>query len=282
MATYGEIRFQIARTFPGLDATVLDALIQQRYQEIIDQLPWSRMVSEATYNLQAPYATGLMTLTDGSTIVSGTGNWTNFGTRALRITGKETFYAFTASGPTGGEILPAWSGTSGPAAYTLYDYRVVLPELARHIKAVRFLSHAAPLMRTSKERLDELVPTRQDIGLPCYWFTGLDDHNRLTVDLYPLPTEAVTIGVEYVAEQMVSSTAMTLLPFVRPAALIAGVLADLYRRMERPNLQLATVEEDRFRKLVGDMVMVESQRLGARLLKVDEGYTKHERRRGYR
>ena len=42
MSTFGELRFRLSKLVPGVDLDLLDGWIMDRYQEILDVLPWSR------------------------------------------------------------------------------------------------------------------------------------------------------------------------------------------------------------------------------------------------
>jgi hypothetical protein len=68
-----------------------------------------------------------------------------------------------------------------------------------------------------------------------------------------------------------------MLPWVRPAALIAGVMADVMR-MDKAPVQAASYEE-RFRELVSEMITIAARRQGPVQMKTADWLTQHESKR---
>lgn len=75
--TLGQLKLRLLKQFPGLDLDVLEGFISDRYSEILQELPWSRLSTDAVLQTTAPYTSGTVTVTQGSsTLALADGTWT--------------------------------------------------------------------------------------------------------------------------------------------------------------------------------------------------------------
>ena len=88
--TWGQIRFEVEKAFPGVDIDLLDGWIKSVYQGILDHRNWSGLEAEANITTVAVYEVGTLAATLGSTALTGTGTtWTTaMSTRRIRIASR--------------------------------------------------------------------------------------------------------------------------------------------------------------------------------------------------
>ena len=98
MASYGSIRLRLSKLAPGVDLELLDGWIQDRYTQILDELPWKRLEAESIFQSPASYSAGTVAATQGSNAIVGTGtNWTQQMTGLMiRINNGTEFYSIAS------------------------------------------------------------------------------------------------------------------------------------------------------------------------------------------
>jgi hypothetical protein len=96
----------------------------------------------------------------------------------------------------------------------------------------------------------------------------------LQAELYPVPTEVKGFRHEGIAEQATpTATSTTILPWVRPSALISGVQADVAGFRE--NFSAAAFYEGKFESLVNDMANIAARSRGPTPMKMADRFTRH-------
>lgn len=284
MATYGEIRFRLSKMAPGTDLDILDGLIQDRYEEILDRLDWDRQMITSTLQTEAEYATGTLSATNGLTLISGSGtDWAAGHTgRMLRVAEQPQFYGFTQTSATAATLERAYEDdTVSGAAYRINRNVYTLPADVRKVVSVQSFELGTDLRRVTQAELNQIAPRRDSYGVPEYWAPYMDaltDPPVLQLELYPVPIGVA--GFRYEAftdvERPTWST-VSLLPWVRPAALIQGVLSDV-RRTEGAVAQ-ADSHERRFAELVANMATIAARRSGPVTMRASGWVREHEVRR---
>lgn len=280
--TYGQLRLVLTKSAPGVDPDLLDAWIDGRYAEILDRLQWERLKIESVLETVAPYQTGTVAVTEGSTGVTGTATvWTAGMTgRGFRVTGRNEYYEFTRTGDTTGTLDRPYEGSTDAAAgYAIFQSVYPLPADCRILEDVRSLDPPGGLGRFSRSQLDASFPNRPATGNPAIWAPYMDDTSdppRMQVELYPIPDAAKGLPITYVADQAALSagtTSATLLPWLRPAALVAGVWANILAHRE--DYVGAQFSEARFDKLVAGMALADARRKGPVRIKMADRFTRH-------
>lgn len=224
---------RLRRLLPGVDADLLDGWIADRYQRILDALAWKRRTIQTTLQTVAPYSTGTVSATAGSTTVTGSGTtWTatHTGIR-LRFTGREEWYTFTRTGATAGTLDRPFEGTTGSGlSYTLYQPLLTLPSDCRIV--------AGDLLEMQTGAPIHPEPELRDTGAtgpPQYYRAVMDSTGtppQMRLELWPAPDAVRSIRIEYTAEDTAfaqgvdSSTSASMLPWVREGCLVAGVEDD--------------------------------------------------------
>lgn len=229
MATFGEIRFRLSKLVPGVDLDLLDGWIMDRYQEILDTLPWSRLEAVVAIQSPAEYATGTLTATAGSTSITGAGTtWTTAMTgRIIRIANRPEYYGFTRVSDTTATLDRAFEGETAAGLTYQVDQNVFpLPSDARIVNGVSFHFGGRQLVKKSLGELNETAPNRTLYGEPLYWAPYMDAYTDPPVpqiELYPIPDELWTFAVQFTADAAAADAATpsaTVLPWLRPAALV--------------------------------------------------------------
>lgn len=281
MATLGEIRFRLTKAYPGIDPDLIDGWINDRYTQILDALPWQRLEVEAILQTTAPYRDGTVTVTAGSTAVTGASTvWTAaMSARSFRVDGRSEIYTFTRTGDATGTLDRAYEGDNAAgAAYSIFQRVYTLPADCRLLEDDAFSDfELGPLGRLSRKQLNDSAPGRPASGTPQVWASYMEDAStppRMQIELYPIPDEARGIPYRYTKEQAsLSSAATTLQAWLRPAPLIEGVSADCLNHLEK--YAGADRKEARFGALVNDMKRNEAANRGGQAIRAAGWMTRH-------
>lgn len=281
MATYGEIRFRLKQLCPEVALDLLDGWIQDRYAQILDRLPWQRNEVVASLQTVAEYADGTITVSQGSNIITGSGtNWTSaMDGRMLRIAAQGEFFSFAFGSTNSGTLDRPYEGASAATLpYQLNQPIVQLPANARYCLDVTNMTTGRPLLRPDGRTPD---PMRSQYGSPMVWAPFMDlqsDPPIPQIELVPCPTAVEGLLVKYMTDVTApGQTSATLLPWMRPAAIIVGVQASAAKHAKDWNG--GTVYEADFERLVSDMVRNECIRIGPTRLKMADAFTRHRARR---
>jgi len=294
--TYGEIRLRLTQLWPGVSLDLIDGWILDRYQSILDKLTWQRLQVEQVITTKDEYNTGTVAVTKGSAVLTGTDTvWAEEMTgRIIRVAVATsegiqsvgpTYYEFTWSGsdPTLGSLDRGWEDEDATGlSYRINQNIYPLPAGTRLIHDIRNPRTNLPLKRLSLAQLNELAAGRTAYGDPEHWCLYMDQNSDPPVpqvEFYPIPTRLQGLIGTLIFEEMPdgTDTAVSLLPWVRPAALIAGVQMDIARHLKEWNsLQSLTVQ---YIEYLSDMVRMEAQRIGPSKMRLEDRFTRHRRRR---
>jgi hypothetical protein len=269
--TYGEIRYRLSKLLPGVDHDLIDGWISDRYTEILDRLKWQRRKKRSVIQTTAPYETGTITLTAGSTSVTGTGTtFTSAHTgMLLRVPHRNEWYTFTYASGTTGTLDRAFEGDTGTFSYKLYKTLYALPADCRILGAVSNLQNETSITETG------FLPDATT-GTPQACRKLMDnasDPPQMQIDLYPIPDAVYSLSVEYTAEETgftAASTSTSLLPWLRPGCLVAGVEADGLNHLER--FAAADRKAARFETLLRDMIRTEAANTPPKAIRVTDKF----------
>jgi uncharacterized protein YbdZ (MbtH family) len=287
--TFGEIRFQCQKRLPGVDPDVLDSLINERYRRVLRRGDWQRLRVQAWLQTVAPYATGTLAVTQGSTALTGTDTvWTAPMTgRSIHIAGRNEFYTFTRTGDTTGTLERAYEGEDETeATYSIWKSVYALPAGLSVLHSMRALESPADLDQVSQEQLDEMDPDRSAQGTPARYAHYTDDASTPPcpqVELHPVPDAAMGIPYWYTQDPTLfaaSGTSGFLAPWLNPDVIYAGVKADV-RSLEK-DYTGERLAEEMFNTHLIEMFGAEARRLGPQRIKMAPQYTRHNRARWQR
>jgi hypothetical protein len=287
MATWGQIRFELAKG-RALDLQLLNGWINAAYRQILDHHSWKGLEGDAVLQTIAPYAAGTAAVTNGSAAVTGTGTtWTSGMTgREFRVEGRGERYTFTYVSATAGTLDRNYEGdTEAAAGYSIFKRIYNLPADAKYVKAMQNPRIGAPVLRKTRDDLNEADPSRVRSG-PARIFAPHSDSDEASppvlhrVEIYPVPDAAEGLPFSYekaVSEFTGSNTTDSPLPWVSEDAIKAGALVRIYRHVKDAAGE-ASARAD-FRDFVAGMVRVEAARVGPARLRMDPRYTAHRRQR---
>lgn len=290
--TYGEIRYRVTQQAPTLSLKLIDGWFADRYSQILDRLKWKRNESDSVLQTVAPYATGTLAIAAGGTALTLTGGtFTAAMTgRAIQIDGRSEWYEFTFVGAGSGTIDRAYEGSTVTAA--AYSVSQFVYRLAATVKLISSIANpdTGPLERMTRAELLATSGGRQQTGAPAIWAPYMDDSStppRMQIQLYPTPDAVYPLMVTSVAEAVQpAGTSTTLLPWVRPAAIVAGVLADAFAQLalggDAAYGAASVRQEGLYEKYVSDMVRTEYLERGPQPVRMASWLTRHNTARAIR
>lgn len=283
--TYGQIRLRLSQLFPGTSLEIIDGFIQDRYIDILDKLPWKRLEGETVVQVPPSVNTGTVSVAHGTQTVTGVGTtWTQATIEGLtmRINNAEEFYIPTFVDAT--HLLLDRNFEQPDVANVAYriDQNIFLaPSNARIIRAIRTFHPPRSIngdrMMTPGE-LNRMAPGRTTYGIPRYASRTWDSSTTppiLQIELYPIPSSPSSTGqllsfaIDYIydaADIDPTQTSFTMLPWVRPSAIIAGVQADLASGAEAQRL------EGKCTALVRQMSMINALQRGPQAIRLAPEY----------
>jgi hypothetical protein len=283
MSTFGQLRLRLTKAAPGLDPDLLDGFLNDRYQEVLQHLPWSGLVASGVLATVAAYDTGTVTVYQGSASVAGTGtSWSADHTgRRIRIGTDAEFYTFTYTSGTSGSLDRPYEGDSDAvdSSYRIFQNVYPLPADLDILTSVRRLD-GVYMERISSEALEIVAPGRQSYGEPTMFAPAAPDPNAPNVprvELYPIPIAGHAYQINYgrsVATISSQDTSAELLMVVRDNTIYAGVRADIQAHLK--DYAGSQVYEARFNKLLADARSSESARRPASRMKIADRYTRHQ------
>jgi hypothetical protein len=282
--TFGQLKFRLTQMFPGVSLDLIEGWANDRYAEILGELPWSRLNVESRLVTTAPYAVGTAAVTGGSAaIVLSGGTWTAAMTgRAFRVTGRSEFYAFTRVSDTTGTLDRPYEGiTAAAAGYSIFQHVYPLPADCRLLPDDAFSGALGPMTRFYHGQLNASDPSRLTTGTPTAWAMYMDDSSvppRMQVELWPAPDTAIGIPFTYLGDAApLTSTSAILQVWMQPTALVEGIVAKIKSHLkDYAGAQLAMVAA---KSALANMRTSEAQGLGPANMQLDGYYTSHRRQR---
>lgn len=280
--TYGAFRLICKKLCPGLDEEILDNWIANRYTEILGKIPWKRLESDVVISCPVSYATGTVTVVQGSATITGVGtSWsTALDGHAIRINNQPEYYQFTDTNGTSAQLDRVYQGPDASALTYRVDQNIfVLPENCRILRGLKPMHLGEkPLDRRTPAELNDISITRNKYGTPTVYAPSWDnfsDPPRMQVELYPIPDVPGpdSFRPAFVADCLLeadvldgNTTSQGLLPWVKTQALENGVLADFARKMK--DYAGAQSYESKFSTLLLDMIRQDSEQRGSRVMKL--------------
>jgi hypothetical protein len=285
MATFGDLRLQLARRFPGADLDLLDSYLVAGYNEILDRTNWQR--SEAEYVLQTTsQVQGSATVTVGSNAVVGVGTtWdATMSGRMIRFGADPEYYGFTYVDATHATLDRNYSGSSGTVGFLLNQNVYVLPSEAREVEQVAFMNCWWQAERTTLQKLNQIDPGRNTYSdIVAHWAPYMDEQTSPPtpqIELWPVPTVQRTATVLYWVDNQVSlplSASVAILAWVVPQAVVELAAEIFYRDGGKlPQAQAARTAAERY---IQDMLLRDALQTGPVQLQGDDHYSRRNQQR---
>jgi hypothetical protein len=272
--------------FPSVPLDLVEGAINDRYAEILGELPWQRQNYQAMLQTTAPYNTGTVAVTQGSAAITLTGgtwlqamNGLSFQTADPNTpSGSGSPYVFSYFSATTGTLDRPYEGaTSAASGYAISQSIYLLPSDCRLLEDNAF----APLQRFTHQSLSLSDPYRIATGRPTAWASYQDDSSTpplLQVELWPTPDTAVGIPYTYAGDAgALSATSAIVQVWIQPTALIEGAIAKLKRFLK--DYTGATLAEAAAKTALQNMRTSEAQGMSPATMRLDRYYTAHRLKR---
>lgn len=281
--SFGDIKLRLVKQFPGVDPELLDGWIFDRYQQILDRLPWQRLDAQWALNAPGVLQAGTVSITQGDSELAGNG--TSWGIeltgRSVRLSNDGTYYQFQFELPNLAYLDRPYQGASLiEAPYTIFQNIFPLPGDVRVVRGIHFMEGGGELRRLGNQQFNRLARDRRLLGHPRVYRLFMDDWTQglPQIEIFPVPYDPISLRVEYTMESPAFSPAnVTLLPWARPSAILAGVSADATLHLDKLS------QSDRYRaefdELVENMVRSESHRAGPLQSRLPDRYVAHRMKR---
>lgn len=245
--TWGQLRFQLQTSAPGLSPDLLDEFLNGRYEQVLEAADWLGLKAHANISTQAAYQSGTdtVTLTVGSAAVTVTGTTWPEAITGLRIyrPGDSVIYTVTWTSTTTFNLDRPYEGHANDAAGTVYAGSAyvfmqniyTLPSDCRTVVTILDPVTGFPLTKFSKDQLDESCGPRTLLQDPTS-YAVYDDSDENSppvlhqVELFPPPLSARAFPVEYLRAANAfdgTNTSDSPLPWVSQSVLLYGCRADV-------------------------------------------------------
>jgi hypothetical protein len=278
--TYGQLKKRLVAAFPGISLDLIEGWINDRYAEILGELPWTRLNLQANLQTIAPYSTGTVAVTLGSAAVTLTaGVFTAaMTTRAFRAAGRDEFYRFTYVSATTGTLDRVYEGPAATAAtYVIFQNVYVLPSDCRLLEDDAFSTSWGTLTRMAHGQLNDADPTRAVTGKPQIWASYMDDSSTpplMRIELVPYPDLAIGIPFTYAADAgELTDTGTIIKVWLQPSALVEGATSRIKAHLKDYNG--AVLHRKWSEEALVTMRGAEAQGMGMAKIELDPYYTAH-------
>jgi hypothetical protein len=288
--SWGQIRLLLQQfAGNGVSLDTIDEKINSRYALILSRMGWQGLEVSGMLQTLAAYTTGTVSVTQGSTAVTGTGTtWVSSMTGLQFVTCFGNPYTVTILTNTTLTLDRPFEGyTNTSLGYWLGRAVYQLPDACRNLKMIR-----SPWTGVAIPPMDEYEFGQLEgaaiVGGPVQRYIpqpdGVDPATGVTVKqimLWPLPSVARGYPIVYdsVTEGFDgTSTTNGPLAFVSCAALLAGCKADLALEM-RGRMDQAEAFEVLFEKHLMGMVHVENSQKPYPRPRMASQYTRHRMQR---
>lgn len=291
--TFGEIRERLKKSFPNADLSLISSFVNERYRVVARRLDWTDLKLQAVIQTIAPYETGTVDVTQGSTAIAVTalsgGVWsTAMDGRGIRIAGGAEYYQFTSASATTGNLDRGYEGaTAVGAPYRIFQNIYPLPLDCRLITTMRVFGEPRDMDESTQESLDELAPNRPRYGVPRFYARHMLDLSvppRKQVEVYPIPDKVLALPFWYVQDPQMfdsASTASQIPVWFDPTAIFVGVEADVRRIVDR-DYAAAQVAETLFLGAVAGLAAQEAAQRPAGHIRPAQRLVAHRKRRWMR
>jgi hypothetical protein len=291
MRTWGQIRHELQKYSAGVDLQLVNNWINGAYDRILGYRAWKELELEAWLETVDAYLTGTVTVTLGSTAVTGSGTtFTALMTgRKFRVDGRKEWYTFTRTGATTGTIERAYEGPSGSALpFHIFQNVYELPENCEYILVMTNQRVGRPMHINTRRELENISPARLAYGEPDLYFPSSESPEASPpvlhrVELYPIPL--VAGGYPYTYKFIPTgftgqNTSASPLPFVSDDAIAAFSKASILRHLKDGAGALA--EEAQGLIYLMQMSTTENDRVGPVQIRMQQRFVRHRQRRWMR
>lgn len=246
---------------PTQEVTKRAAILQflnNRYQDVLVGRHWRWGQASFDFNLEAPYSTGTISLTQGSQTVTGTGTDFSANIEAkslLTIPGSSVVYHVLSVESTTSLTLETKFAEDDvtDSAFVIYQNQYRLPKEVDHIQSmiVDSVSKLVPLGVEDFRLNQSRQPTRAGVPETFALIRRDVDDDARYIEIYPAPDRRFQTHIDYtvrIAKLEDDSDCFPIIPDRYRSVLYYGALAEFYGFLRDPtNREIA--EKDYARML---------------------------------
>ena len=171
-ATYEELWKRVLLYYPECPPVFAQEFVNTAYSRAINHYQWSSLRGDGEFVIATPYATGTVSVTQGSTAVTGTATvWTSaMAGREIYIGGQAPYFTIESLDPIGQTMVldRVYGGVTNPtAAYSIETVYLVCPTDFNGFISVRDMTNNWRLnLNFRQEYIDRWDPKRTNNGSP--------------------------------------------------------------------------------------------------------------------
>ncbi len=228
----GDLIARIQRQLPedvprrvAYDVRFLRDQVRSRYQTLLDAHPWGFQLVWATGSLPAAYSEGTVTVTKGSTTVTGTNtSWAQSHVGYKFLAQSEVPITVSAvSGPTSLTLSVPWAKESASGiSYALVPLDTSLPDGVSSVIAV--WTSTRRLKERTVTYLDSVDPSRTSSGTPICWST----RGAGKIEIWPYPRGGAVVRILAIKSPQMPSLMTDKIYFPNLSILEVGVRASVF------------------------------------------------------
>jgi hypothetical protein len=262
--------------------------INERIRQVTDRRNWSWLDAEGVFSLVDDYTTGTVTVTEGSTTVTGDSTvWTSAMVgRLFRVGTNRDYYLVSAVGGNTDLTLDAnyEQSTASGSSYALYAHRYNLASDCAVVYRVWIPRTGKKMQQVSDESINRTFSGRVQTGDPVWWaHVSSSDAGVEQIEVYPLPNRVLTLRYQYRKRLTTLTLDTDTIPQDMRADTIAnGVLSYGYRQMSAKGNQAApfySQEADKYELLfergVAEMEKKDHREGRSKRIRLARQYTSH-------
>ncbi len=288
--TLGSLQYRISKTplGAGIDSEVLLGYVNDRIEEICRLTEWQRLKKASTIQTVDEYVTGTIDLAVGAS--AGTGTGTTFTAamtgRRIRPANLLEYYIFTRVSNTSFTIDRPFENDDDldDAAFTIFQPIYALPSDLREVTSLRNPTLGIELQEVDRNYINRNAASRINIESPRLYAPYPDSSDGLPqIELYPAPSEAVGLPLEYIAQApffTIDDTDELIPDWISIPCLRAGVEAELCKLHH--DYQGKQVAEMDFMRLLGGVTGENARSKPATETNMANRYTEHRAQRTMR
>ena len=197
---------------PQISTADLNNIIKHTHRAMATAFQWSYRKRDKVIQTVAPYSTGTVTVTAGSSTVTGAGTvWTaGMAGRQIRIAGENTFFwvvsvdAALQTLVLGDGTLTAvnWVAAGGALkTYSIFQDQFAVPS---DVAVILYSVRDWPMAESSEGEIDGQDPQRTSTGIPDRWYWAraniASQVESRFVGLWQVPNAAMTFRMPYLIE----------------------------------------------------------------------------------
>lgn len=290
METLGQFQGRVTQTpiGSGTNQDILIGLINDAIEEICRSTEWSRLEKQSVLQTVAPYQTGTVNVTVGSTLVTVTGGTftSDMTGRFFRVLSELEYYGFTFASASTGNLDRAYEAAddAADAQFVIYKSVYELPSDVQSIRSLAVLNPGYDLDEITREELDRMAASRQvqtGFQTPEAYAPAEDSANGLAqIELWPPPSEAIGMPMRYYAkpplfetEPQLIDTSATFPDWISIPCVYASVMADLHRLQKE--FAEASQWEQLFQMRLKVMQQEDARKRPPTVLREADRYTEH-------